>query len=185
MRFGFILLSVSILAACSSVPQNIKSAPTNDVQLNQVIANKSITEGNLVRWGGEIVSVENANDMTFIEVVQFPLNHYGKPDTYEDSQGRFVARTSDFYDPVVYKEGRLITFTGVVAGETANRKVDNRSLLMPIIDVNESYRWQRTDRSSRAYYTDPFYSPYDSFYYNHWYGNPWHGPRFGYRFYYH
>ncbi|MDX1474548.1 MAG: Slp family lipoprotein [Reinekea sp.] len=185
MRFGFIVCSLLVLAACSNVPKNIKNPPVNDVQLNQVIVDKQASQGETVRWGGEIIAIENTNDHSMIQVVQFPLNHYGKPQKSRNSQGRFIARSTEFFDPAVYEEGTLITFSGNASGETTTRNVDEKQIIMPIIDVTESYRWQQYDSRSTTYYRDPFFYPYHSFYYNRWYGHPWYGPRFGYRYYYH
>lgn len=185
MRLSSIILFLAALSACSNVPKNIKSAPVSDVQLNQVIANKQSTQGKPIRWGGEIVEVENANDVSLIQVVQFPLNHYGKPQINGNSQGRFIARSTTFLDPVVYKEGSLITFSGTATTETAQRRIDEKQVLLPIVDVSDSYRWQDCDARPSTYYHDPFYYPYHSFYYNRWYGHPWYGPRFGYRYYFH
>ncbi|MDT8310104.1 MAG: Slp family lipoprotein [Methylophaga sp.] len=185
MRLSCIVLFLVALSACSSIPKNIKSPPVSDLQLNQIIANKQSTQGELIRWGGEIVEVENANDFSMIQVVQFPLNHYGKPQPNENSQGRFIARSTQFLDPVVYKKGSLITFSGITTTDTVNLSVDEKQVIMPIIDVTDNYRWQAYETRPSTYYHDPFYNPYHRFYYNRWYGYPWHGPRFGYRYYYH
>lgn len=185
MRLSLIVIFIAALTACSNVPKQIKSPPAQDVQLNQVIANKEMMAGQPVRWGGEIVEVENTNDASLIQVVQFPLNHYGKPQLNNNSQGRFIARSEQFFDPAVYKQGRLITFSGKATTDIAKRSIDEKQIIMPVIDVTDSYRWQPTEPRPTTYYHDPFYSPYHSFYYNRWYGHPWYGPRFGYRFYYH
>lgn len=185
MRFSLLICLLMVLSACSNVPKNIKSPPASDVQLNQVLANKQSTEGKPVRWGGEIVAIENTDDVSMIQVVQFPLNHYGKPITDRNSLGRFIARSNAFFDPLVYKKGSLITFFGTATTETAQRQIDEKQVMLPIVDVTDSYRWQAyTPRPSTVYY-DPFFYPHHSFYYNRWYGHPWYGPRFGYRYYYH
>ncbi len=185
MRFSFIAILLVTLSACSSVPKNIKSPPVSDVQLNQVLANKQTTVGEPIRWGGEIVEIENNADFSMVQVVQFPLNHYGKPVINSNSQGRFMARSTQFLDPVVYKAGSLITFTGQATAETVKRQVDEKPVIMPVVDITDSYRWQANETQPSTIYYDPFFHPYHGFYYNRWYGSPWHGPRFGYRYYYH
>ncbi|MDX1573367.1 MAG: Slp family lipoprotein [Methylophaga sp.] len=185
MRLSFIVIFLVALSACSSVPKNIKSPPESDVQLNQVLANKQANAGESIRWGGEIVEIENNADFSMVQVVQFPLNQYGKPVTNRSSQGRFMARSTQFLDPVVYKTGSLITFTGQATLETVKRQVDEKLVIMPVVDVTDSYRWQANQARPSTIYYDPFFHPYNSFYYNRWYGAPWYGPRFGYRYYYH
>ena len=185
MRFGLVVFLLMTISACSNVPKNIKSSPASEVQLNQVLANKQNTEGKSIRWGGEIVEIENTAEVSMIQVVQFPLNHYGKPMTDKNSLGRFMARTTDFFDPVVYKAGSLITFTGNATTETTQRPIDEKQVILPIVDVTDSYRWQAYEAQPSTIYYDPFFHPYYGSYYNRWYGRPWYGPRFGYRYYYH
>lgn len=169
------------LAACSTLPESIKKAPDKEISL--VEATNEAKNGTNVRWGGKIVQVENKDNQSLLEIVAYPLNHYGKPRTGKHSQGRFVAVTDEFYDPVVYEKGTLITISGRVAG-SEKRKVDERSILMPVIDIVESYKWRaEPPRMRDPYYYDPFYSPY--YPYNRFYGNYGHYPRFGYRYYYH
>ena len=117
-----------------------------------------------------------------MQIVQYPLNHYGKPITNQSSDGRFLAKTTEFIDPVVYKKGTLLTFTGTLNGEDA-RKVDQKELIMPVLDVSSMYKWQPYQPIQR----DPFYDPffYNGFYPYHGYHNRyWHYPRFGYPYYY-
>ncbi|AFJ03554.1 Starvation lipoprotein Slp-like protein [Methylophaga frappieri] len=186
LRLLMTVVSLTAISACSSVPKTIQSAPSGDVQLTQVLQAKSDNAGKTVRWGGEIIKVENKNDASLIQITQYPLNHYGRPITSKKSLGRFLARTPEFFDPVVYKAGTLITFSGKTTAETQTRKVDEKQLLMPVIDITDSYRWQPRYYGQRHsdFYGDPFFSPYNSFYYNRWYGNHWYGSRFGYRYYY-
>ncbi len=185
MRFALIVFLLMAISACSNVPNNIKSPLASEVQLNQVLANKQNTEGKPIRWGGEIVEIENTADVSMIQVVQFPLNHYGKPMTDKNSLGRFMARTTDFFDPVVYKAGSLITFTGKATTETAKRRIDEKQVMLPIVDVTDNYRWQAYQAQPSTIYYDPFLHPYYGSYYNRWYGRSLYGPRFGYRYYYH
>lgn len=175
-------LLLTALSACSNVPKQIQTAPNNDVQLSQVRSQVESFSDQQVRWGGEVVAVENNNDVSIIQIVQYPLNHYGKPIPNNSSDGRFLARTTEFIDPVVYKQGTLLTFTGNINGE-AIRKVDKKELLMPVIDVNSMYKWPRYQTIQRDPFYDPFY--YNGFYpYHGFYNRYWYHPRFGYRYYY-
>lgn len=174
---------VLFLAGCSShIPKQISTAPTNDLQLYDVQNQIEKHSNKEVRWGGELVSVENSNQSTLIEIVQYPLNHYGKPLINKDSQGRFVAETNEFIDPVVYKKGTLLTFSGTLKGSVI-RKVDEKDLTMPVMQINNMYRWQPYRSIQRDPFYDPFY--YNGFYpYTGYYNRYWYHPRFGYRYYY-
>lgn len=173
---------LALLSGCSNIPKQISTAPANDIQLNEIQGTIENFSNQEVRWGGEVVSVENNHEFSIIQMVQYPLNHYGKPITNQASEGRFLARTSDFIDPVVYKEGTLLTFSGKVDGE-ATRQVDKKELSMPIIKVSSLYKWQRYQSVQRDPFYDPFY--FNGFYpYHGYYNRYWYHPRFGYRYYY-
>lgn len=170
------------LSGCSNIPKQISSAPINDIQLNEVRSQAAKFSNRDIRWGGEVVNVENSNDVSLIQIVQYPLNHYGKPVTNKPSEGRFLARTTEFVDPIVYKEGTLLTFTGTLDGEKV-RKVDQKELVMPVVNVSSMYKWQPYRPIQRDPFYDPFY--YNGFYpYHGYYNRYWYHPRFGYRSYY-
>ncbi|WP_296594111.1 Slp family lipoprotein [Methylophaga sp.] len=171
-----------LLSGCSNIPKQITTAPSNDLQLNEIQGKIENFANQDVRWGGELVNVENNNDASIMQIVQYPLNHYGKPITNQSSDGRFLAKTTEFIDPVVYKKGTLLTFTGTLNGEDS-RKVDQKELIMPVLDVSSMYKWQ----PYQPIQLDPFYDPffYNGFYPYHGYHNRyWHYPRFGYPYYY-
>ena len=75
-----------MLSACSSVPVAIKNAPDPDPQLAKVASNVMTYQGQQVRWGGQIIKVENSDQGATLQIAQFPLNSYGKPLSDKDSQ---------------------------------------------------------------------------------------------------
>jgi len=175
-------LFLVLLSGCSNIPKHISTAPAIDLKLNEVQESIENYSTQTVRWGGEIVNVENNNDVSIIQIVQYPLNHFGKPITTQKSDGRFLAKTTEFIDPIVYKEGTLLTFTGSLDGK-ATRKVDQKELSLPIINVSSMYKWQQYQSVQRDPFYDPFY--FNGFYpYHGYYNRYWYHPRFGYRYYY-
>lgn len=181
-RILFLSLSALIISACSNVPKNIQSAPQSDIQLQDVVLNKISSTEQLVRWGGEIIDVENNNENSIIQVVEFPLNHYGKPNPTKASAGRFLAKTLNFVDPAVYKPGDLITIAGEYNAEESARMVGEKQVLMPIIDIIETYKWQPYQPLRQIIYYDPFYQPFNRFHYGYGYRGYPHFGFGGYRY---
>jgi outer membrane lipoprotein len=149
-----------LLAACSSVPESIKKAPVSDWQLAQIKADASSHKGEAVRWGGQVVKVENDDNGSTLHIVQFPLNSFGRPDNKADSQGRFLAHSRDFIDPYIYKSGTLVTVAGTVADITTVT-VDQKQLKTPVVDIRDIYRWSPQQYRDPYWYDDPYY--YDRF----------------------
>lgn len=183
-RLLLLSLSALFVSACSNVPKNIQSAPPGNMQLQDVVSNTISKSDERVRWGGEIIEVENKNDYSIIQVVEFPLNHYGKPNPTSSSAGRFLAKTETFLDPAVYKKGDLITIAGEYQAETSSRIVGEKEVSMPVIHIIESYKWQPYLPPRQSLYYDPFFHSYSRFQYGYGYiGHP--RMRFGgYRYYY-
>ena len=177
IRFTIVTaLALGTLGGCSSVPRQIQSAPVNDLQLQQIDLDELSQQGHHVRWGGQVVVIENCADATVLQIVQHPLNHLGRPITNRNSQGRFLARTPEFIDPVVYPAGTVVTFIGTING-TADRYVDQRNLTLPIIDIETMHKWSPIQRSIHTSpYYDPFFNPYYRFH-----GSYWHQPPYRYR----
>ena len=161
------LLALS-LSACAIVPESIQ-VPENTPLIGYskaVVASKDVV-GKSARWGGIITNVENKPEQTLIEVVYFPLNHYGKPNTGEDTPGRFKAVISQFVDPILFEKGRTVTFLGTV-GQPLAGMVGEQPYMFPALNVEDYHLWRKqqvydTSMMFFDYYTgwySPFYHPY-------------------------
>lgn len=136
----FIYAAIALLTACSGVSSNIQSAPAGNIQLKQVVASVETYKGTPVRWGGKIIKVSNYETHSSLQIVQFPLNRYGRPVAATPSQGRFISQSKNFLDPEIYQEGTMVTFVGTVRDEETI-KVDQKTLTLPVIDISDSHLW--------------------------------------------
>lgn len=133
------------LGGCGIVPDPIDVADNENLATFDSIINGNGTgEGLTARWGGEIIAVENKKDFSEFEILQYPNNHYGKPRTTLDSQGRFKVRVSGFIDPLVFAKGRSITFVGEV-GEPAEGIIGEQTYVYPVLLANGYYLWKETE----------------------------------------
>ncbi|OUR64868.1 hypothetical protein A9Q79_06135 [Methylophaga sp. 42_25_T18] len=150
MKYLF-YLNLIFLVACSSLPPAISTPPAEDLQLKQVMVDIERFIGTTVRWGGKIIKVNNDENFSTVQMLQYPLNSFGTPKTKETSQGRFFSQTTKFLDPEIYKEGTLATFSGTVqSAETI--QVDKKSLLLPVINIQESHIWSNRYKGQSYYY---------------------------------
>ncbi len=134
------LLFIALLAACSTSKPSLFATSANDITYQQLTQYVDQFQHEMVRWGGVIVDVENAEDRARLTVVHFPLTRYGKPITSENSDGRFVVLSERFLDPIIYSKGKLITVIGQVDG-SETQKIDKRTLTLPVILLQENYLW--------------------------------------------
>ncbi len=161
MQTLIILLSIA-LTACSSMPPVLENAPAIAVQLNEVRNNVAAYQGKPVRWGGTIIEVENEADSSRIQILYYPLNSTGRPVVTENTQGRFIIQSRNFLDPAIYKKDAKITVTGALNG-SAERTIGKKVLLLPVIDLENSFLWP--EEQDRYYYPPSCVGYYPSLYY--------------------
>ena len=155
------LFIVSFLAGCAAIPESIQ-VPDNTplVVYQQVAANPESTKNATVRWGGVIAEVENLPEQTKLEIVHYPLRSYGRPLVDDESVGRFRVYVDGFLDPMVYEQGRAITFTGTAAG-IEEGAVGEHNYVFPTLKASGYHLWKDIQRVEVTTHIWP---------YHHWYG---------------
>ena len=157
----FISLSlISLLAACSSVPDKLV---VNDGQpltnFANEVANPGNNQGDLARWGGVIAKVENKAEHTIIEVVNFKLTSSARPKKSDETLGRFRIRYQGLLDPVIYQEGKSITAVGKIASAEQGA-IGEHEYNFPVLDASAVHLWREIKQVDRQIIYDPFwYSP--------------------------
>lgn len=163
--FSLIFLIFLVAGCATQPPASIRHIPTTKVSVAQVRADFERFKGAEVRWGGEIVYVENRANDTWIEVVSRTLGNSGRPNEGGYSDGRFIASFKGFADPVVYQTGQQLTVLGEVQG-LSRRTIGEYEYAYPVVSVTGSYLWQpepevRYEPVPWWYYDPwPFYPPW-------------------------
>ncbi|WP_104399233.1 Slp family lipoprotein [Vibrio penaeicida] len=139
VRRCLFILSVFLLSACSSLPEQL-TAQSEEVITDYPIfaAHEGTTD---VRLGGMIATVTNLADKSRIEIVNLPISKTGKPDISTDANGRFVAYIDGFIDPVTYAEGRLVTVVGK-SQPTEQGKVGEFDYTFPVMNAYGMHLWR-------------------------------------------
>ena len=177
-----LILAVVLLGGCSILPDAIKVPEgTELVSYSRAVTGGESVKGKTARWGGVIAGVENKPNQTFVEIVQFPLNHYGRPNTNGETMGRFKVVLEGFVEPIIFESGRAVTFTGQVATPVAGM-VDEQPYMYPAIDGSDYHLWRKqVDYRVQPMFVDPWmgwYSPfyYSNFYHPFWFNRPFYRP---------
>lgn len=110
------LLALLLLAACSTVPRDLRGAGEADSSISLASLRSHTVEANgqLVRWGGMIARVQNKDNQSWIEIVEKPLDRSGRPLDENVTGGRFMAIFDRFLDPLIFSQGREITVQGAL-----------------------------------------------------------------------
>ncbi len=179
MKLVLLSLALIVISGCAStIPREISKAPDNAIDIHVANADIERVRGETVRWGGEVVTVENRVNDTWIEVVARPLAANGRP-TDGKSRGRFWATFSGFQEPSDFPEGQQLTIYGSIIG-SATEKIGKFPYTYAVIDVEQFHLWpklQRYDNGSPFYYPGywrhPLYPHHSSIYFHSGLHRPW------------
>ena len=175
-RILLVVAGAIALGGCATIPKPLVGNYT-PVSLD---AARSGSAGAVrVRWGGQIIQTEPAEQETCFFVLAEPLDSQARPERGGDSQGRFVACKQGFYDPEVFTKGHDITVTGTLDG-TVQHKIGDFDYTYPKVAADTVYLWpNRPVYAGRPYDPwgtwgpcDPFWSPWGC----GWGYGPWYYP---------
>lgn len=142
-----------LLSGCSNLSPAIQMLPAGNLQLNQVKVNGvERFMGEQIRWGGRIISVNNENGFSTLEIKHYPLMRNGFPLSNLPSQGKFIVQSHQAFDPDMYLEGLLITFSGSIHSEVM-REVKRKDEYLPIIDIVDMKLWPHRKLNGKKGYT--------------------------------
>jgi outer membrane lipoprotein len=161
----YAVLTAFGVAGCAHPPQPIDIAPLVPITVAEAQA-KDISD-RVVRWGGTIVSSTVEPDQTCFEVVSRPLDKQARPFVTDETDGRFVACASGFYDPAIYGNGREITVVGTLIGPTTG-KIGEREYTFPRVAASAIFLWPKR-RPEEVVLYPAWVGPYYAF-------PPWWGP---------
>jgi outer membrane lipoprotein len=173
MRLYLLPLCV-FLSACVGLPAAVKNVPVSKLSYKEASAAPNSYKGTLVRWGGVIIDVENEENHTLVQVLSYPLDYAGRPQSTKQSEGRFVVKSAEFLDPAVYKKDREITVAGELEGDI-ERQIGKKTVRLPLLASTAIYLWP-------IYQANPYGYGYGYGGYGGWGGGwgPWGMSPYGY-----
>lgn len=157
-----IISSVLFFTGCTAIisEQSRKLVDTND-SFKVIKQTPDTYIGKHVMLGGRIANVKNSAEGAWLEIVQFELSPSGYPEDTFLSYGRFLAATSSYMDPMVYRKGLLITLVGEIKGKKTLR-LDDIDYTYPVLAMREWHIWRGSDPDRGYGYPSPIptYDPY-------------------------
>tara|TARA_B100000676_G_C18056521_1_gene834788 strand:+ start:1458 stop:1934 length:477 start_codon:yes stop_codon:yes gene_type:complete len=148
------------------MPKAIQNINVVDVTYSQAIQNIDAHRNTLIRWGGIIIDVENEKNFSLIQVLSYPLDYSGRPQVSEEHGGRFVIKSTEFLDPVVYSKNNEISVVGELNGDL-QRTVGKKIIRVPLIQSIGIHLWPKRQNNRYGhgkygwhpygYYSYPFF----------------------------
>lgn len=140
----FFLILFFVLVGCAHVmPEEILERVDNTVTPEILFRDPEAHKGSIVLLGGMIVSSRNANEGTYLEVLQKPLDRRGRPKDVDESAGRFIVLYNGYLDSAIYSQGKSVSVVGEVIGsenrplgETEYRYILLKSIELKLVDAS-------------------------------------------------
>ena len=150
-----------LLGACTNMPKAIQNMNVVDITYSQASQNIESHRNAPVRWGGIIIDVENEEDFSLIQVLSYPLNFSGRPQLDDSHGGRFVIKSAEFLDPMVYAKDNQISVVGTLDGDI-QRTVGKKIIQVPLIQSMGIHLWPKRQNNHYGfgphhYYSYPFF----------------------------
>lgn len=163
------LILLLMLSACGSMPPVIRDFSVVDMPYQLANQDTNSYLGTPIRWGGTVIEVENEADSSLVQILYYPLDRNGFPQTNHTGEGRFAIRTSDFLDPAILTKNSKVTVIGTLTGGI-ERTIGNKLIRIPLITSEAIYLWPKDydanwtyghSRYPYGYYSYPYfgYSP--------------------------
>ena len=135
-----VLLVALLLSACASTPAFNTEGVDRSLTPRDVAASPQLAAGKRVQWGGIILSTTHLKDSTQVEVLAYPLDANARPQSDDNSLGRFILERAGYLEPATYAEGRLITAVGPVTGTRAGQ-IGDADYTYPLISARQLILW--------------------------------------------
>jgi outer membrane lipoprotein len=150
-----------LLQGCTyAISPEMSARVDKTISFEMIQADPDTFKGKLVLLGGTIAQTVNSKQGTVIEVVQKPLDYWGKPKRTDRTGGRFLMLSPGYLDAMIFAPGREITVAAEVAG-TRNKALDEMEYSYPVVIAKELKLWERERQSwDKPQWIDPLNDPY-------------------------
>ena len=136
-----LVVTAGMLGCSYPISKELRQEARQDLTFPMVQANPDAYKGAVVIWGGRVIKTDNLKDATEIYVLEVPLDSRQRPKEDVTTQGRFIAGSSKYLDPEVYRPGKQITVAGQLIGQRTDR-VGEIDYVYPVVEIRQIHLWQ-------------------------------------------
>lgn len=154
-----VILPLCLLTACAHpISKETRARITPGISFAAISENPSAFLDQHILVGGVVISHNNGENGSTLEIMEWHLNRWGEPTYLDDSGRRFLVKAEDGLDPTIYEPGTLVTLAGVVQGQE-RRLLGEQEYAYPVFDLTEIHLWKSPFRYGIHHY-DPAYPHY-------------------------
>jgi outer membrane lipoprotein len=150
-----------LLQGCTyAISAEMSARADKTITFEMIQADPDTFKGKIILLGGTITQTSNSKEGTVIEVMQKPLDYWGKPKRTDRTGGRFLVLSPAYLDAMIFAPGREITVAAEVEG-TRSKALGETEYSYPVVAAKELKLWERERQSwDKPQWIDPLYDPY-------------------------
>jgi len=159
-RLAVLYCITLLLQGCAyAISRDTAAQADKTITFKMLQDNPEAFAGKLLVLGGTIDQTIQTKEGSVIEIVQKPLDYWGKPKRTDSSGGRFILISARRLDVLVYAPGRQITVAAEVEG-TRSKALGETEYSYPVLRARELKLWELERRASDSpRWIDPLYDP--------------------------
>ena len=151
VRLIIMFLVLHTTGCATGISQQIRSQVTYHGSFSELRANIGKYAGDVVMLGGKVIETQGSQTGSEISVLQLTLDRRGRPKDADQSEGRYLIRSGQFFDPAIYEKGTLLTVVGTLRGSEV-RPVGGFQYDYPIVEAIEVKPWKREQKTSPRFH---------------------------------
>jgi len=145
MRLPYLIVAV-LLSACAGLPKTLDPTGVDRwLTPGRAIDDIEAARNTRVLWGGVIIQANNLKDHTQLEVLAYPLDARGRPNTDAEAGERFLLVRPGYLETADYAPGRVLSATGTIL-ELREGRVGEARYRYPVMRAEQVHLWPKYGR---------------------------------------
>jgi outer membrane lipoprotein len=145
--FIFCIFSIMLVTGCTAgISQQSRSKVTYTGSFSALQKTPDAYKGKVVMFGGRIIDTKTSSSLSELFVLQLALNTSGRPINPDQSEGRFIVQTKEFFDPAVYQKDMLLTVVGTLKGSKVE-SIGGFQYAYPLVEPIKIKLWPKGMRT--------------------------------------
>lgn len=156
LLYKLLIISLPLLlSACiHPISKEVRDQISPDTTFAVVHDNPVAFKGHKLLLCGAITAIEDDEDGSLFEVMEWQQNSWGEPTYLDDSGRRFLVKSALPLDPAAFEPGVLVTLAGVVIGQKT-RPLEEHDYNYPVFELEEIHLWESPFRYGIHRNVDP------------------------------
>ncbi len=145
-----------LFQGCSyAISRSMTAQADKTITFEMLQTDPDIFKGKIIIIGGTIEQINNTKQGTLIEVIQKPLDYWGKPRRTNRTGGNFLIFYPGYLNTMIFTPDRQVTVAAEIEG-TRFKALGEKDFTYPIVLAKELKLWEQ---DSQAWYKLKWFDP--------------------------